>query len=231
MLEATRLLARVRRWTSIAAGAFAVKAACDGGLIALHRMGAAALEERDYSAAGFARAALTMHSLDLLLLAIVSLVFLIWVHAAFSAAWIVARGKSLPKPWNAVAGYIIPIISLWYPIVDMRRLVVAIDPNDIELAPTMRARENVGYRERAFEEVPHARFVTLIPIWPWWALTFVPMVTSLMNKPAWTTENLFWLDVGEASELVRAVLTIAIVIGVDRAMRERSRRLALTAAR
>ena len=179
--------------------------------------------------------ATTITRVTLLVVCVACVAYFQWLRGATKTA------RSLPGPvylrtprWMVLA-YVIPILSLFRPYLDMLSLVVASDPTTLP-EPIVRERvaENPGYRSSARRETaqPVARWARSVPVGRWWATWIALPCASLLVALAGDMRHpsLFSFALLRLTYVFGCFNTAVVVRGITSRLAERARRAALSAS-
>jgi hypothetical protein len=156
--------------------------------------------------------------------------FLRWLHESYRVATrLVTRPLEL-TPSGAVAGFFLPIVSLWRPYQALRDLDLKLDPSEIPEPPIQPATGDIGagYREAAIEQAPARALPPRAPIVMWWMAWIGAAVVSIATALGKDSLSVtLWGALGyQVVEIAGATLAIVMVTRIHARLVERARRMA-----
>lgn len=165
------------------------------------------------------------------MLALTAILFLRWVHRfVVLARGLGARDLSW-SPAQAVATFVLPIVSFFRPHLVLTELEEQTDPENIAEPPPRVERDAVaGYRGTTFVATPVAKRVRRALIGFWWG-TWI--ASNLLSLFAWLFarglhESYYVLMGADFLGVIAAVLAIHVVRTLTARMEERFRRILYT---
>lgn len=154
-------------------------------------------------------------------LVVSSITFSLWLYQAHRNVTTHLGAKTMTYPSAfAVATFFIPVVNLVLPLLAMRELYRASDPE--VFPPVVRQRDNPvsHFRASARERVVLSQRLVFVPLVPWW----VSWVTGrLLDWWPWFVNAS--MVASDGLKGVAALLAMLVVHGMDRRQRERAARL------
>lgn len=169
---------------------------------------------------------------------VAAVLFLRWLHRAVRQVQALRPELALPSPWRAVAGFFVPVLQLFEPVVTLTRLHQAMDPERLPPRTVEVPDPGAGYRAAARRRVPVAWRQVTAPLSLWWLCFLAPAAESflLVHAGGEAPRHLVLIEqsgtaaIFEAIRVVAAVLGMLVVRAITRRTVEYGERQAVAAA-